>query len=68
MSLLSYLRARSLRDGLWRGRRGWTVIGVVVWSLRFLRRVLRPNPKVVAVERLEPGQGLSVEVREGGRS
>lgn len=62
MSVLGYLRTRSLRDGFWRGRRAWTAIGVVVWGGRLLRRLVRPESRVVAVEKIEPGQQLCVSV------
>lgn len=62
MSVLGYLRTRSLREGFWRGRRAWTAVGVVVWGARLLRRVVRPEARVVAVERIEPGQQLCVSV------
>lgn len=62
MSVLGYLRTRSLREGFWRGRRVWTVIGTVVWGARLVRRLVRPEARVVAVERIEPGQELCISV------
>ena len=38
MSILSYLRARSLKDGFGRGRRGWFIVGVVVWGAHDVNR------------------------------
>lgn len=60
MSILSYLRARSLKDGFGRGRRGWFAVGVVVWGARLLRRVVGRRPQNVSIETLKPGQSVTV--------
>ncbi|MFZ9540895.1 MAG: hypothetical protein ACO292_07120 [Ilumatobacteraceae bacterium] len=67
MSILSYLRARSLKDGFGRGRRGWFIVGVVVWGARLLRRVTGRRPQVVSIESLKPGQTMSVSALEPRR-
>ncbi len=67
MSLLTYLRARSLKDGFGRGRRGWFVIGVVVWGARLLRRLAGRRPQNVSTETLKPGQSVTVSALEPSR-
>jgi len=72
VSVLSYLRARSLKDGFGRGRRGWFAVGVVVWGARLLRRVVGRRPQNVSIETLRPGQSVTVSAleprrRRGGR-
>lgn len=54
------LRTRSLREGLVKGRRGWFVVGVVVWVLRGLRVLARRRPQVVSVEKVAAGQSITV--------
>lgn len=60
MPLGRYLRNRGVRDGVLAGRRGWLAIGLVVWTGRLLRRALSRPSQLVAVERLEPGQSVTV--------
>lgn len=68
MSLLTYLRARSLKDGFGRGRRGWFAVGVVVWGARLLRRLAGRRPQNLSIETLKPGQSVTVSALEPGRS
>lgn len=67
MSVLSYLRARSLKDGFGRGRRGWFAVGVVVWGARLLRRIVGRRPQHVSTETLRPGQSVMVSALESRR-
>lgn len=60
MALGRYLRTRGFKDGVLSGRRGWLAIGVLVWTGRLLKRMLSRPAQLVAVERLEPGQSLTV--------
>lgn len=60
MALLSYLRARSLKDGFGRGRRGWFAVGVVVWGARLVRRFLARRPQNLAAEKLKPGESVTI--------
>lgn len=65
VSLLSYLRTRSLREGLVKGRRGWFAVGAVVWTLRGLRRLGQRRPQTISTEVLAPGETLQVSSRRG---
>lgn len=58
--MFAFLRARSLREGFLRGRRAWTVVGVVVWGVRLIRRLAARRPQIVGSERLEPGQSITI--------
>ena len=48
--MFAFLRARSLREGFLRGRRAWTVVGVVVWGVRLIRRLAARRPQIVGSE------------------
>ena len=64
MALMSYLRARSVKEGLLGGRRSWLVVGVIVWGFRLLRKLSSRSPQVVSTEVLRPGQTVSVSALE----
>jgi len=67
--LLSYLRTRSLKEGLIRGRRGWFAIGVVLWTVRLVRRISSRSPQIVSKEILRAGESVSISSLEReGRS
>ena len=69
MALLSYLRTRSLKEGLVRGRRGWFAIGVVLWTVRLVRRISCRSPQIVSKEILRAGETVSISSLEReGRS
>ncbi|MEY3147470.1 MAG: hypothetical protein RL688_689 [Actinomycetota bacterium] len=69
MVLLSYLRTRSLKEGLVRGRRGWFAIGVVLWTVRLVRRISSRSPQIVSKEILRAGESVSISSLEReGRS
>ena len=58
--MFAFLRARSLREGFLRGRRAWTAVGVVGWGARLIRRLAARRPQIVASERREPGQSITI--------
>lgn len=60
MALGRYLRTRGFRDGVLSGRRGWLAVGVLVWTGRLVKKLLSRPAQLVAVEKLEPGQSLTV--------
>lgn len=69
MAILSYLRNRSLKEGLVRGRRGWFAIGVVLWTVRLVRRISSRSPQIVSKEILRAGETVSISSLEReGRS
>ena len=69
MAILSYLRTRSLKEGLIRGRRGWFAIGVVLWTVRLVRRISSRSPQIVSKEILRAGESVSISSLEReGRS
>ncbi len=63
------LRYNALHRGLLGGSRGWLAVGGMMIGLRVAKRALGSVPEVVAVEKLQPGQWVSVEalVRPGRR-
>ena len=69
MAILSYLRTRSLKEGLVRGRRGWFAIGLVLWTVRLVRRISSRSPQIVSKEILRAGETVSISSLEReGRS
>ncbi len=69
MAILSYLRTRSLKEGLLRGRRGWFAVGVVLWTVRLVRRISSRSPQIVSKEILRAGESVSISSLEReGRS
>jgi hypothetical protein len=45
--MFAFLRARSLREGF-------------LWGVRLIRRLAARRPQIVASERLEPGQSITI--------
>jgi hypothetical protein len=69
VAIFSYLRTRSLKEGLIRGRRGWFAIGVVLWTVRLVRRISSRSPQIVSKEILRAGESVSISSLEReGRS
>lgn len=69
MAIFSYLRTRSLKEGLLRGRRGWFALGVVLWTVRLVRRISSRSPQIVSKEILRAGESVSISSLEReGRS
>jgi len=69
VAIFSYLRTRSLKEGLIRGRRGWFAIGVVLWTVRLVRRISSRPPQIVSKEILRAGESVSISSLEReGRS
>jgi hypothetical protein len=59
-SLGAYVSARGIKDGLLRGKRLWTVLGIVVWVFRLIARMASRKPVIVAREVLQPGQSITI--------
>jgi hypothetical protein len=53
-------RRRSANEGFVNGRSLWQAVAIVLYGRRILASVLRKKPEVVAVERLAPGQFVSI--------
>lgn len=60
MPLGGYLRTRGIKDGIFGGRRGWLTLGLVMWAGRLLRKMSSRGSELVAMEKLEPGQSITV--------
>jgi hypothetical protein len=56
-----YLRVRALREGFFGGSFYWRVIGAVLLAQQVRRQVLGRTPERLAVERLRPGQRVTVQ-------
>jgi hypothetical protein len=57
----AYARRAAVYKGFIRGRRGWLVVGLVLWTPRIVKRVLGRHPELVATEVLQPGQFVRLE-------
>ena len=60
MAVTKYISRRGLTDGVFGGRRQWLVLGAVVWLARLLKRIVSRSVEVVSIEKLEPGQSVTV--------
>jgi len=58
--MLRFLTRYGTTRGLLGGSRAWTVVAILGWSLRFLRRGRLAGPKVVYSEGLRPGEVLEI--------
>jgi hypothetical protein len=58
------LRRTSTRRGLLGGSRGWMAVFVALTGGRLLRKAVRRTPQLVTVERLEPGQSMTIRALE----
>jgi hypothetical protein len=54
------VRRLAITRGLFGGQRAWAVLGGVFWLLRFIRRGFGKNEQTVALERLLPGQSMTL--------
>jgi len=60
LSPFALARRNGLYKGLLGGDRSWLVIGGIFWGGRLLKKSLGKNEEVVALEKLEPGQWLTL--------
>ncbi|MBV8387084.1 MAG: hypothetical protein JO155_09865 [Acidimicrobiia bacterium] len=58
--MFRYLRQRSMAAGFLGESKLWFRIGVVVWTVHFLRRLANRGPRTVYEAELEPGQTLVI--------
>ena len=49
---------RAMVDGLFGDSRAWKVLAFVIIGRRMLKRIMGSEPRVVAVERIRPGETL----------
>ncbi len=60
LSPFALARRNGIYKGVLGGERKWLVIGGVFWGGRLLKKSLGKNEEVIAVEKLEPGQWMSL--------
>jgi hypothetical protein len=60
LSPIAYARRNGLYKGLLGGDRRWLVVGGTLWGMRALRKALGRTETVVTVEKMEPGQWMSL--------
>jgi hypothetical protein len=58
--VLRYLRQRALAQGFLGESKFWYRLGVVVWSLHLINRLISKRQTVVYEAELEPGQTLVI--------
>jgi hypothetical protein len=58
--VFKYLRRRAVESGFLGGSKLWVRIGIVVWSLHLLKRLVGSEPQTVYQAELEPGQTLVI--------
>jgi hypothetical protein len=60
LSPIAYARRNGLYKGLLGGDRRWLMVGGTLWGLRALRKALGRTETIVTVEKMEPGQWMSL--------
>jgi len=60
LSPAEYIRRNAFYKGLLGGQRGWIVVGGALFIGRIMRKALGKNEEVVALEKLAPGQWMSL--------
>lgn len=60
LSPFALMRRNGLYKGLIGGDRRWLVVGGTLWGLRTLRKALGKNEEIIAVEKMKPGQWMSL--------
>jgi hypothetical protein len=57
----AYIRHTSINKGLFGENRLWRVVFVIIFGRKLLRRMMGSEPETVAIEKLKPGQFVSIE-------
>jgi hypothetical protein len=60
LSPFALARRNGLYKGLIGGDRRWLAVGGTLWGLRLLRKAMGKSEQVVAVEKLKPGEWMSL--------
>ncbi len=60
LSPFALARHNAIYKGVLGGDRKWMYIGGAVWGVRSLRKALGKNEQIVALEKMEPGQWMSL--------
>ena len=60
LGLARTARRLALTRGLLGGQRAWALVGGVFWFARFVKRGFGKNEQTVALERLMPGQSMTL--------
>ena len=61
LSLSALARRNGIYKGLLGGDRRWLAIGGVFWGVRVMKRALAKTEEFVTIEKLQPGQWLSLQ-------
>jgi hypothetical protein len=61
ISPFTYFRRAAIYRGFLRGRKGWMVVGAVLWAPRLVRSALGRKEEYVTTEVLKPGQAIRLE-------
>ena len=60
LSPFALARRNAIYKGVLGGERKWMILGGTVWGVRFLRKALGKSEELVTIEKLEPGQWMSL--------
>jgi hypothetical protein len=55
------IRRNALYKGVLGGRRGWQVVGVVIWSKSLVKRVFGKHEEMISTEKLKKGQFVRID-------
>ena len=61
VSPITFIRRAAVYRGFIRGRKGWMVIGAILWAPRVLKSVFGRKEEYVTTEVLRPGQAIRLE-------
>lgn len=61
LSAAALARRNGIYKGLLGGNRRWLAIGGVFWGVRVMKKMLGKNEEFVTLEKLQPGQWLSLQ-------
>ncbi len=61
LSPTALLRRNALYKGVLGGRRGWMVVGALVWGPRLLQRFVGRQEQVLTTEKLVAGQTIQIQ-------
>ena len=61
LSPVSMLKRKAIRRGLMGGSTGWMLVGALIYLPRLARKAFGRPERVVATERLKPGQFVRID-------
>jgi len=67
LSPFALARRNAIYKGVLDGKRGWLIVGGIVWGGRFLRKAFGKNEEFVTLETMKPGEWMSLRTIPAGK-